>query len=205
MSEEQPRCECGETTDPLHDCDRKEREDHERRERYAAAINENAGWVMDDGQHMLDAVMAVADAEIKTVGRELLRTRAAWAKSENENTRLRAELKEANVQRRNTELDCAKRDREINRLRAELEALHQQCSDDREEALRLREASDAEIERLRTELDREKGRADDYNEYGDRLEATIARVRDAARKAQNGRNVWDMEDLIRAALDKKED
>ncbi|MFJ6729434.1 hypothetical protein ACIQPQ_31480 [Streptomyces sp. NPDC091281] len=34
-----------------------------RRDRYAAAIRENAGWVLDDGQHMVDAVMAVADAE----------------------------------------------------------------------------------------------------------------------------------------------
>ena len=35
----------------------------DRRARYRAAIRENDGWVLDDGQHMLDAVMAVADAE----------------------------------------------------------------------------------------------------------------------------------------------
>ncbi|MFD5220289.1 hypothetical protein ACFWMH_21895 [Streptomyces tendae] len=36
----------------------------ERRERYKAAIREADGWVLDDGQHMVDAVMAVADAEL---------------------------------------------------------------------------------------------------------------------------------------------
>ncbi|MFG2670826.1 hypothetical protein [Streptomyces sp. NPDC048445] len=35
----------------------------DRRARYAAAIREADGWVLDDGQHMADAVMAVADAE----------------------------------------------------------------------------------------------------------------------------------------------
>ncbi|MEW2164363.1 hypothetical protein AB0912_15425 [Streptomyces sp. NPDC007084] len=35
----------------------------ERRNRYDAAIRETEGWVLDDGQHMLDAVIAVADAE----------------------------------------------------------------------------------------------------------------------------------------------
>ncbi|MFD5938302.1 hypothetical protein [Streptomyces griseus] len=35
----------------------------DRRARYAAAIREADGWVLDDGQHMIDAVMAVADAE----------------------------------------------------------------------------------------------------------------------------------------------
>ncbi|MER6601140.1 hypothetical protein [Streptomyces parvus] len=35
----------------------------DRRDRYAAAIREADGWVLDDGQHMIDAVMAVADAE----------------------------------------------------------------------------------------------------------------------------------------------
>lgn len=35
----------------------------DRRERYAAAIREADGWVLDDGQHMVDAVMAVADGE----------------------------------------------------------------------------------------------------------------------------------------------
>jgi hypothetical protein len=35
----------------------------DRRERYAAAIRETDGWVLDGRQHMIDAVMAVADAE----------------------------------------------------------------------------------------------------------------------------------------------
>ena len=34
-----------------------------RRERYAAAIRETDGWVLDGGKHMIDAVMAVADTE----------------------------------------------------------------------------------------------------------------------------------------------
>jgi hypothetical protein len=42
----------------------------ERRDRYAAAIRETDGWVLDDGQHMLDAVMAVADAEQAELRRE---------------------------------------------------------------------------------------------------------------------------------------
>ncbi|MEV3947003.1 hypothetical protein AB0K57_04975 [Streptomyces halstedii] len=44
----------GAATDPAAD----------RRARYAAAIRETDGWVLDDGQHMIDAVMAVADSEI---------------------------------------------------------------------------------------------------------------------------------------------
>ncbi|MCX5598381.1 hypothetical protein OOK29_09550 [Streptomyces phaeochromogenes] len=35
----------------------------ERRDRYAKAIRDTDGWVLDDGQHMLAAVLAVADAE----------------------------------------------------------------------------------------------------------------------------------------------
>ncbi|MFJ4916086.1 hypothetical protein [Streptomyces sp. NPDC088726] len=35
----------------------------DRRARYAAAIRDTDGWVLDGGQHMVDAVMAVADAE----------------------------------------------------------------------------------------------------------------------------------------------
>jgi hypothetical protein len=41
-----------------------------RRARYAAAIREAEGWVLDGGQHMLDAVMAVADAEQAELRRE---------------------------------------------------------------------------------------------------------------------------------------
>ncbi|NUQ95792.1 MAG: hypothetical protein HOY79_04280 [Streptomyces sp.] len=36
----------------------------DRRARYKAAIRDNDGWVLDDGQHLLDAVMAIADAEL---------------------------------------------------------------------------------------------------------------------------------------------
>ncbi|MEV0917876.1 hypothetical protein AB0I93_26910 [Streptomyces sp. NPDC049967] len=35
----------------------------DRRARYAAVIRDTDGWVLDGGQHMVDAVMAVADAE----------------------------------------------------------------------------------------------------------------------------------------------
>jgi hypothetical protein len=42
----------------------------DRRERYAAAIREAEGWVLDDGQHMLDAVIAIADAEQAELRRE---------------------------------------------------------------------------------------------------------------------------------------
>ena len=35
----------------------------ERAARYAAAIRETDGWVLDGGQHMVAAVIAVADAE----------------------------------------------------------------------------------------------------------------------------------------------
>lgn len=37
--------------------------DADRRDRYAQAIRDTDGWVLDGGQHMLDAVLAVADAE----------------------------------------------------------------------------------------------------------------------------------------------
>ena len=42
----------------------------ERRDRYAAAIRETDGWVLDGGQHTIDAVMAVADAEQAELRRE---------------------------------------------------------------------------------------------------------------------------------------
>jgi hypothetical protein len=41
-----------------------------RNERYAAAIRDTAGWVLDDGQHMIAAVIAVADAEQAELRRE---------------------------------------------------------------------------------------------------------------------------------------
>ncbi|WP_198533186.1 hypothetical protein [Streptomyces sp. AcH 505] len=40
---------------------------HEWRERYAEAIRQTDGWVLDDGQHMLNAVVAVGAAEITRV------------------------------------------------------------------------------------------------------------------------------------------
>ncbi|MFI1525455.1 hypothetical protein [Streptomyces griseus] len=45
----------------------------DRRARYAAAIREADGWVLDDGQHMIDAVMAVADAEQQELRAEMER------------------------------------------------------------------------------------------------------------------------------------
>lgn len=48
----------------------------DRRDRYAEAIRENEGWVLDGGQHMIDAVIAVADAE-----QAVLRTRIAELES----------------------------------------------------------------------------------------------------------------------------
>lgn len=51
-----------------------------RRDRYDAAIREADGWVLDDGQHMIDAVMAVADAE-----QAELRVRLATAERIREN------------------------------------------------------------------------------------------------------------------------
>lgn len=48
----------------------------EHRARYAAAIREADGWVLDDGQHMLDAVMAVADAEQAELRRSLVQAQA---------------------------------------------------------------------------------------------------------------------------------
>lgn len=47
--------------------------DTDRRARYAAAIRETDGWVLDDGQHMIDAVMAVADAEQQELRDEMVR------------------------------------------------------------------------------------------------------------------------------------
>ncbi|MFF4246248.1 hypothetical protein ACFYY2_17520 [Streptomyces sp. NPDC001822] len=43
----------------------------DRRARYAAAIREADGWVLDNGQHMIDAVMAVADTELAALRAEL--------------------------------------------------------------------------------------------------------------------------------------
>jgi hypothetical protein len=48
----------------------------DRRARYAAAIRDTDGWVLDGGQHMVDAVMAVADAEQTALRAEVERLRA---------------------------------------------------------------------------------------------------------------------------------
>ncbi|QQM45134.1 hypothetical protein [Streptomyces liliifuscus] len=50
--------------------------DADRRARYAQAIRDTDGWVLDDGQHMLDAVLAVADAEQATIRAAALREAA---------------------------------------------------------------------------------------------------------------------------------
>jgi hypothetical protein len=60
----------------------------ERRDRYAAAIRETDGWVLDGGQHMLDAVMAVADAE-------LLVAAAVPASAPTDQAALRSDLEDA--------------------------------------------------------------------------------------------------------------
>lgn len=68
----------------------------DRRARYAAAIREADGWVLDDGQHMVDAVMAVADAEQAALRAEVEgldeALRGAISASEKDGARLRAEV-----------------------------------------------------------------------------------------------------------------
>ncbi|MGC5400187.1 hypothetical protein ACPXCP_31160 [Streptomyces sp. DT20] len=71
----------------------------DRRARYAAAIRETDGWVLDGGQHMLDAVMAVADAEqaelraeADALSAELTRRAPLLAYHVTEIIRLRAEV-----------------------------------------------------------------------------------------------------------------
>ncbi|MEU0978492.1 hypothetical protein ABZ488_04675 [Streptomyces griseus] len=68
----------------------------DRRARYAAAIREADGWVLHDGQHMIDAVMAVADAEQASLRAEAEgldeALRGAISASEKDGARLRAEL-----------------------------------------------------------------------------------------------------------------
>lgn len=61
----------------------------DRRDRYAAAIRETDGWVLDDGQHMIDAVMAVADSEVVQAMRAMHDTK------EEEREALRLALSEA--------------------------------------------------------------------------------------------------------------
>ncbi|MEV4975586.1 hypothetical protein [Streptomyces scopuliridis] len=64
----------------------------DRRARYAAAIDETSGWVLDGGQHMVDAVMAVANEEQQEMANA---TVAFTAAIHRENARLRAELEQA--------------------------------------------------------------------------------------------------------------
>lgn len=50
----------------------------DRRARYAAAIRDTDGWVLDDGQHMVDAVMAVADAEQQELRAQIANLRTMY-------------------------------------------------------------------------------------------------------------------------------
>lgn len=67
----------------------------DRRDRYAAAIRDNDGWVLDGGQHMLDAVIAVADAEQAALRAEVEgldeALRGAISVSEKDGARVRAD------------------------------------------------------------------------------------------------------------------
>lgn len=87
----------------------------DRRVRYAAAIREADGWVLDDGQHMVDAVMAVADAEQQELRAELDKLirwhkedGAQAAKMRTTITRLRAERAELIRQRDQIAMDTIK-------------------------------------------------------------------------------------------------
>lgn len=75
-------CECGETTDLLHDCDRKEREAEERRKRYEAAMiaaeHEAASPLM---MYKAGAAVAMADKEIQG-GIDVMRQKVDRARSE---------------------------------------------------------------------------------------------------------------------------
>ncbi|GAA2946353.1 MULTISPECIES: hypothetical protein [Streptomyces] len=55
-----------------------ETEPTDRRKRYAAAIRDTDGWVLDNGQHMIDAVMAVADAEQSALRAQIANLRAMY-------------------------------------------------------------------------------------------------------------------------------
>ncbi|MEE4489359.1 hypothetical protein [Streptomyces sp. BE230] len=75
----------------------------DRRARYAAAIRDTDGWVLDDGQHMVDAVMAVADTEQAALRAEAEgldeALRGAIAVSEKDGARLRAEVERLRADR----------------------------------------------------------------------------------------------------------
>ena len=62
----------------------------DRRDRYAAAIREADGWVLDDGQHMIDAVMVVADTELAELRTELERRTLMLRASREQVTMLKA-------------------------------------------------------------------------------------------------------------------
>ncbi|MGW6602266.1 hypothetical protein [Streptomyces sp. NPDC055036] len=100
-----------------------------RRERYAAAIDAASGWVLDGGQHMIDAVMAVADEEQRTM---LPTAKAALEAWKGETERLREErqiersefsdyARQKELQRNEDAGRIATLRAENERLRAELE------------------------------------------------------------------------------------
>ncbi|MFB6665915.1 hypothetical protein [Streptomyces parvus] len=106
----------------------------DRRDRYAAAIRETDGWVLDDGQHMIDAVMAVADSEIAAAHTALRRGNSRLA---DENARLHAAAPPA----------PADRAAEVEDLRAELDKLIRWHKEDGAQAIKAA----ATIKRLRAE------------------------------------------------------
>ena len=126
-----------------------------RRARYAAAIRDTDGWVLDGGQHMVDAVMAVADAEqtalraeADALSAELTRRAPLLGEHANEIIRLRAE---------------------VGRLRADRAAV-------------LREAADAIEAKAQTRYDRSHSDNSIFELKGAR--AVVAELRRLADEAQ---------------------
>lgn len=158
----------------------------ERRERYAAAIFDASAASAGDFAYA-EAAMAVADAELAAqrhvMGEE-------WAKEYAGNASLRAELAD-------TKEDLA----------AAESALNCKCSDDVVCADLYTDAHSqwtAEINEnasLRAELERASTTADSLARALAKNQMRVERVRAAARKAKDSGNVWDMDDLISAALD----
>ncbi|MFH9368096.1 hypothetical protein ACH4K8_20740 [Streptomyces anulatus] len=128
----------------------------DRRARYAAAIRETDGWVLDDGQHMIDAVMAVADAEQASLRAEAEgldeALRGAILASEKGGARLRAELDKLIRWHKEDGAQAVKAATTITRLRAERAELSRQLDclrgDMRDMEACVRE-QDAEFERIR--------------------------------------------------------